>query len=187
MAGDAAACEAYVRDVTMTDTVEWVLGRERRISVLAHNGHIQRTPIATDASAIDTLGVHLAHRLGDRYLTIGTSCGGGEIIVPRTTDVDGSHETELIIRNLPPAGSDTIDGALDSSLAAIGLLDLRTLDPGSASVIDGAHRMRVLDQVVDIDVRRAFGLLIHVARISLWTSTVNAALPDDRAGNAPGR
>jgi erythromycin esterase len=93
MAGDAAACEANIRDLTMADTVEWVLRREERVIVLAHNGHIQRTPISTvpGMTPVDTLGVHLAHRLGERYLAIGTTCGGGEIIVPRTSSIDGKY------------------------------------------------------------------------------------------------
>ena len=138
---------------------------------MAHNGHIQRTPIATPegtAATVDTLGVHLAHRFGDRYLTVGTTCGGGEITAMRTVPgVDGSYDSELFIRDLPPAGVDTIDGVLDSSLSRIGLLDLRTLGPQSASLIDAAHRMRTQDQVLDVAVRRAFDLLIHVPRVGL--------------------
>jgi erythromycin esterase len=189
MAGDPAACEGNIRDATMADTLKWVLGRERRVVVLAHNGHIQRTPIATPTgtvAAVDTLGVHLADRLGDRYLTIGTTCGGGEIIAMRASAVEGSYDSELFIRDLPPAGADAIDGVLDALLAGTGLLNLRTLGPGSASVIAAARRMRMQDQVVDIDVRRAFDMLVHVPRIGVWTSAVNATLPDERAGNAAG-
>ncbi len=45
--------------------------------------------------------------------------------------------------------------------------------------------MRLLDQVVMIDVRRAFDMLVHVPRISPWTSPLNSSLPDLRAGNTP--
>lgn len=191
MAGDAAACEANIRDATMADTVQWILGREQRGIVLAHNGHIQRIPIATPtgtAANVDTVGVHLAHRLGNRYLTIGTTCGGGDIIAMRTvTNPDGSYDSDLVIRDLPPADADTIDSVLDYSLAHLSLLDLRTLGPESASAIDAAHRMRMQDQIVDIDVRRAFDMLIHVPCISLWRSPLNAELPDLRDGNSSER
>ncbi len=196
MAGDIAACEANIRDRTMADTVEWVLGRHERVIVLAHNGHIQKTPVATPMGPIDTVGVHLASRLGDRYLTIGTTCGGGDIIAPRTIEMDGKQDTELVIRDFPPAEAGTIDHLLDASLAGtggdaspsrIGLLDLRTLDPASRSMIDAARRMRMQDQVVEVDVRRAFDALIHVPRISLWTSPLNASMPDLRAGGAANR
>jgi erythromycin esterase len=186
MAGDGAACEANIRDLTMADTAEWVLRREQRVIVLAHNGHVQRTPISTvpGMTPVDTLGVHLAHRLGERYLAIGTTCGGGDIIVPRTSTVDGKYETELIIKDLPPAGADTIDGLLDVSLAQTGLMDLRKLGPQSAAAIDAAHRMRILDQIMEIDVRGAFDMLVHVPRISLWTSDTNAGLADVRQSSA---
>jgi erythromycin esterase len=185
MAGDAAACEANIRDLTMADTVEWALAREQRIIVLAHNGHIQRTPIASHAGPIDTLGVHLAHRLGERYFPIGTTYGGGEIIVTRTSSVGGVHETELVIKDVPPASADTIDTVLDSNLAGAALLDLRTLGARSASAVGASKRMRVLDQVAEIDVRPAFDMLVHVPRISLWNSPTNASMPDLRARNAP--
>lgn len=186
MAGDAAACEANVRDLTMADTVEWILRRHRRVIVLAHNGHIQRTPIATPAATVDTLGGHLAERLGGRYLAIGTTCGAGEIIAMRPTSVDGAYGSELYVRDLPPDDADTIDAVLNAALPATVLLDLRTLDPAAAALIDGARRMRVQDQVLAIDVRKAFDMLIHVPRISLWTSALNASMPDVRGAGVVG-
>jgi erythromycin esterase len=168
----------------MADTVEWVLGREQRIIVLAHNGHIQRMPIATPtgtATTVDTLGVHLTDRLGDRHLTIGTTCGDGQIVAMRSVvGADGSYDSELYLRDLPPADYNTIDCMLDSGLAGLNLLDLRTLGPQSAAVIDG-------DPALKIDVRRAFDMLIHVPRISLWTSSMNAAVHDEHGGNISAR
>ena len=185
MSGDAAACEANIRDATMADTVEWILKREERIIVLAHNGHIQRTPISTAAgsvASVDTLGVHLAHRWGDQYVAFGTPCGGGDLVAMRTVPAgDGSYDSELYIRSLPPAGADTIDHVLDSNVSGVSLLDLRTMDAQSASAIDDARKMRMQDQLMDIDVCRAFDILVHVPRISLWTSDVNTSLADERA------
>jgi len=190
MAGDAAACEANIRDTTMADTVEWILGREERIIVLAHNGHIQRTPIATPAGTtptVDTLGVHLADRLSQQYLTIGTTCGGGQIVAMRpVVAADGSYDSELYLRDFPPAGEDTIDHVLDTRLSGMTLLDLRRLDPRDSGAVDAARRMRTQDQALPIDVRRAFDMLVHVPRISVWTSSMNAALPDERSTSAPG-
>jgi len=184
MAGDTSACEGNIRDATMADTVEWILHREQRIVVLAHNGHIQRTPISTPAGtlkSVDTLGVHLAHRLGNRYLTIGTTCGGGEIIAMRAvTQPDGSYDSELYLHDLPPADPETIDTLLDTQLPGLSLLDLRTLDDQGAALVDTARKMRMQDMALDIDVRRSFDLLIHVPRITVWTSETNAWLADER-------
>jgi erythromycin esterase len=184
MAGDAAACQANIRDLAMADTVGWLLTRHRRVVIAAHNGHIQRTPISTvePHPPVDTLGVHLAERLGEQYLTIGTTCGGGEIIVPRTSEVDGQHQTELTIADLPPAEKGSLDCLLDNRISSVGLLDLRTLDARGAAAIDAAGRMLVQNQYVKVDAGRSFDMLIHVPRISLWNSSTNASLPDDRGG-----
>jgi erythromycin esterase len=184
MAGDAAACEGNIRDATMADTLEWILEREERVIILAHNGHIQRTPIATptgSVSGVDTLGVHLARRLGEQYLTIGTTCGSGAMIAMRAVPgADGSPDSELYLRDLPPAADDAIDRILDQGLTATSLVDLRSLGPQSAALVAAARRMRMQDQQMEINVRQAFDLLIHVPRITPWTSSVNASMPDER-------
>jgi erythromycin esterase len=190
MAGDAAACEGNLRDVTMADNVEWILRREQRIIVLAHNGHIQRTPIATptgSAASVDTLGVHLAARYGNRYTAVGTTCGGGEMVAMRTSrGADGSYDTELYLRDLPVPDGETIDGLLDAAVTQPTLLDLRTLSSDAAAKIDAVRRMRMQELTLEIDVRRAFDLLVHVPRVSVWTSSTNATFADERAG-ATGR
>jgi erythromycin esterase len=182
MSGDTAACEANIRDLTMADTVEWILRQHQRIIILAHNGHIQRTPISTAPPypPVDTLGVHLQMRFGHKYLPIGTTCGRGDLIVPRTITENGSQITELVIQTLPPADDNVIDSVLDANLQETALLDLRSLGPQSGSAIDRAKRMRIIDQFVDIDVRRAFDMLIHVPQISLWSSPTTALLTDTR-------
>jgi erythromycin esterase len=185
MAGDASACEGNIRDATMADTVEWILEREERIIVLAHNGHIQKTPIATPTGtvgSVDTVGVHLARRLGGKYLTIGTTCGGGEIIAMRPVEgADGSYDSELYIRDLPPVEADTMDRLLDENVAGLALVDVRGGRPVSSSAFGAMKRMRSQDQVLEIDVRQAFDMLIHVPLIRRWTSSTNAMLPDERA------
>ena len=62
----------------MAQTVGWILEREERVLILAHNLHIQRVPYGLSwlsetgsASAASSLGQHLAARLGDDYRVIG--------------------------------------------------------------------------------------------------------------------
>jgi erythromycin esterase len=180
MGGDTAACEANIRDLTMADTVEWILQSHERVVVLAHNGHIQKTPIATYAGPIETLGAHLAARRGAEYLVIGTTCGRGEVVVMRPETIDGSPQTTFGFKDLPPAEADVIDGVMESSFAEASLVDLRTLEGEQAAAVDATRRMRLLDQFTDIEVRKAFDMLIHVPRISLWTSTSNKHIVDMR-------
>jgi hypothetical protein len=56
---------------------------------------------------------------------------------------------------------------LDENVAGISLIDLK--------------RMRSQDQALEIDVRKAFDMLVHIPRITRWTSATNDALPDERA------
>jgi|GEM_PF-6968423 len=58
--------------------------------------------------------------------------------------------------------------------------------PKLASQIDSVHRMRILDQLVDIDARRAVDTHIYAPRLSLGTFILNVA-PADVCGNATGR
>jgi erythromycin esterase len=184
MSGDASACEGNIRDATMAGTIEWILRREKRIVLLAHNGHIQKTPIATPTgktAAVDTVGVHLAARLGDQYLAIGTTCGKGDMVAMRTiAGPDNSYEAQLYIRELPPAEPDTLDAILDARVSQPTLIDLRCLDTQTAAAIDAASKMRSQDMFLPINARHAFDMLVHVPSISLWTSSTNASLPDER-------
>ena len=69
------------RDAAIADTVEWILGREDRIVLAAHNGHVQRCPAAlpgTPPAAM--MGTHLADRLGQDYLAIGMTTGTGQTL-----------------------------------------------------------------------------------------------------------
>ena len=101
---------------------------------------------------VDTVGVHLAHRYGDRYLTIGTTCGSGELIAMRTTtSPDGAYNSELYIRDLPPVEPDTIDSVLAANLPELSLIDLRSLGPQSASTIAATRRMRTQDMALEIE------------------------------------
>ena len=69
------------RDAALADTVEWILRREDRIVLAAHNGHVQRWPgTMPGIPAITPMGMHLADRLGENYLVIGTTSGTGHIL-----------------------------------------------------------------------------------------------------------
>jgi hypothetical protein len=77
--------------------------------------------------------------------------------------------------------ADTIDRMIDESFTELCLLDLRTCGPESTAAIGAAKRMRSQDQALEIDVRQAFDMLVHVPRITRWTSATNDSLPDERA------
>jgi erythromycin esterase len=167
----------------MADTVDWILGREERIVLLAHNGHIQRTvPDVSDIGVTPTtmMGHHLAARLGDQYLPIGTTLGSGDLLYYEPTELlhkEGTSRLRWRIFEMPPAGMETIDGLMASSYAGPGIVDLRRLDAGDVASVDAAHRMRYVQYELDIhSVRQAFDLLVNVPQVTVWHSPVTARL-----------
>ncbi|WP_408898875.1 prolyl oligopeptidase family serine peptidase [Nocardioides sp. R1-1] len=68
------------REAFMADTVRWVLEREERVLVSAHNGHVQRMPY----DGAPTLGGLLARGLGGELVVIGTTFASGPVV--RITD-----------------------------------------------------------------------------------------------------
>jgi prolyl oligopeptidase len=75
-----AFADGQDRDVFMAETVRWVLEREERVLVSAHNGHVQRAPY----DGLPTLGGLLADALGDALVVVGTTFTSGPAV--RITD-----------------------------------------------------------------------------------------------------
>lgn len=98
------------RDATIADSVEWILRRERRVVLGAHNAHIQRwsADLPGMASAT-TMGAHLAGRLGREYVVIGATSGTGETL----NDGPGFYSGTLFTELKPPE-----TGSLDALMAA---------------------------------------------------------------------
>ncbi len=77
-----AFAEGQDRDAFMAETVQWVLEREDRVLVGAHNGHVQRTPY----DGRPTLGSLLSASLGSGLVVVGTTYASG----PRVQITDRS-------------------------------------------------------------------------------------------------
>ncbi|GAA4093836.1 prolyl oligopeptidase family serine peptidase [Nocardioides kongjuensis] len=75
-----AFADGHDRDRFMADTVRWVLEREERVLVSAHDGHVQRTPY----DGVPTLGGLLGDALGDDLVVVGTTFTSGPAV--RITD-----------------------------------------------------------------------------------------------------
>jgi erythromycin esterase len=183
MAGNAAVAEVNIRDRAMADTVEWILSREERLVLLAHNGHIQRTfPDISEIGLAPTsmMGHHLAAHLGEQYLPIGTTFGSGQLFYYESKELLDTHGTSKLqwaVYDLPPAGMETIDGLMAASHSEPGILDLRVLTPEDIPLIDAASRMRYVQYELDIhSVRQAFDLLVNVPQVTVWRSPVTAKL-----------
>lgn len=169
---------ANLRDAAMADTVEWIMKRETRIVLLAHNAHIQRTPFSPPGLPATrdttTLGQHLADRHGAGYLAIGTTCPEGTIATYPLSGSRPAARSELVAKDLPPAGTDLVDGLLATVRAGPYLLDVRH---AAAAFLDTAPRMRVREYEVDLPVRAAFDLIAHIPRVSPWQASSPDLLP----------
>lgn len=158
------------RDAEMAATVEWILDREDRVVLAAHNGHIQRSPgRIADRPEMTPLGRHLADRLGPAYLPIGTTTGTGQVINTAADFYDGVLFTTL---DAPAPG--TLDAEMAARHPGPYALDLRTLSPGDPLRTVTAQRGGDGTSPTHLDPAEAFDILIHLPHVT-------AAEPDPDA------
>ncbi|MQA93891.1 MAG: hypothetical protein GEV11_04345 [Streptosporangiales bacterium] len=138
------------RDATIADTVEWILRREDRIVLAAHNGHVQRRPVALPGMPAATpMGMALAERLGEDYLVIGATSGTGEQLNVGPDFFDGRLFAPM---EAPEAGS--LDGLMHASHDGAFAADLRRLTPSDAEAVRAASRQRAGNGAFYADVSR---------------------------------
>ncbi|MFF2808081.1 erythromycin esterase family protein [Streptomyces sp. NPDC058000] len=146
------------REATLADTVEWILRREDRIVLAAHNGHVQRCPDNLPVVPPTTLGMHLADRLGDGYLAIGTTSATG-----RTLNTSPSFYTGTLFTDLEETPQ---PGSLDALMAARHhgpfATDLRRLPPADAAALRAVTQHRYGTFYADHNPLDAFDLLVHL-------------------------
>ncbi|WP_052371419.1 erythromycin esterase family protein [Amycolatopsis taiwanensis] len=160
----------FNRDNAIADTVEWILRREDRIVLAAHNGHIQRWPgIWPDLPPVTTMGMHLADRLGADYLAIGTTNGTGQTLNTGADFYDGKLFTDLE----PPR-----PGSLDALMAASGAgpfaVDLRRLSPADTDTVRAVSQQRLNPFYPDVNPLDAYDAIVHLPHVT-------AAEPDNAA------
>ncbi|MCP2166301.1 erythromycin esterase family protein [Goodfellowiella coeruleoviolacea] len=119
--------EASARDVFMAETVTRLLDRHERVVVGVHNGHAQRTPFTPmPAIALQSVGCHLAERLGADYRVIGVTGLGGT-----TAGLRVNPDRPLGIEVYAEPLAEPEPGSLEAAFAAAGirsaLVDLRGL------------------------------------------------------------
>lgn len=168
---------ANIRDVTMADTVEWILAREERVLVFAANGHIRKTPYLAPPfvpAPLATVGTHLHARLGTDYTVIGTTFGGGEAWLhrPRPEDPPG-HSTPFV----EPVGTlrtESLDRRFADARHGSFLLDLGSAPPTVSGVFEqilGTHNGPELELA---DVRGSYDVMLHVDRVTPWHTWIDA-------------
>nr|WP_277994332.1 erythromycin esterase family protein [Streptomyces sp. MST-110588] len=152
-----------LRDGAMADTVRWILDREDRIVLTAHNGHIQRCPLALPGlPRATTMGMRLAGQLGGDYLVIGTTSATGATL---TTDADGFAAGEFFVDMEEPR-----PGSLDALMAASHdgpfATDLRRLSATDTETLRTISRQRFGGLYADVNPLEAFDLVVHLPHVT---------------------
>ena len=188
--GEHPFFDINIRDASMAQTVGWILGREERLVILAHNQHIQRTPYGLSwlsesgsASAASSLGHHLADSLGDDYLVLGTTFGTGEVVgveAGRPSPDAPIWNIRDVVRQLDPVDPDSVDGLVAAAQPTSGCARPADAHRGGRGALRGPRAMRALDQYIEVPVTAAFDALVARARDHV------VGVGGD-AGPAPGR
>lgn len=171
----AGATRAYppgnVRDVTMADTVEWVLEREERVVVAAANGHVQKVPFHAPPfvpQPMTTMGRELADRLGDDLVVIGTTYGGGTAWLHRPRPDDGPGQSTPFVEELVAPDPAGLDAALVAAGVGTSFVDLRRASGAAAGALDATRGTQNGPHLVLADARRAFDAVVHVEHVTPW-------------------
>ncbi|GAA0372970.1 erythromycin esterase family protein [Microbispora corallina] len=160
------------RDDAMADTVEWILRREERIVLAAHNGHVQRGPAALPGMPpVTPLGMHLGDRLGEDYLVVGTTSGTGHIL-----NNGADFYTGTLFAELGPPRPGSLDALMDAAHDGPFATDLRRLSPSDAEAVRAAGEQRagVGDFYAELSPLDAYDVVVHLPRVT-------AAAPDPGA------
>lgn len=162
---------ANLRDVAMADTVQWILDREPRVLIAAANGHVKKTPYLAPpvvTTPMTMLGEHLASRLEDDYVVIGSTYGGGTGWVHRPAPEDPPGHSTPFIADFGAPDPASLDAALSQPRIGDYLLDLRTAPGAATAALDATSGTHNGPGVEPSDARRSFDAIIHIDQVSPW-------------------
>ncbi len=148
----------FDRDRAIADTVEWILRRERRVVLAAHNGHVLRWPAAMPGLRPATpAGLHLADRLGADYRVIGVTTGTGQ-----TLSLGADFYAGRLFGPLPAPDAGSLDALLHASHDGLFGVDLRRLSPPDTASVGAATRQRFGPFYSEVDALAAYDVLVHL-------------------------
>jgi erythromycin esterase len=166
-AGTALPAAATSRERYMAATVRWWLDRldpDARIVLMAHNAHIQRTPVVYGGELqVLPMGQHLDRVLGDDYVAVGLTSGGGRTagLYPAADVGPYGFRVEDTILDPPEPGS--IEAALAAAGVGLGLADLRAARGDDT----GPDRIRLDTDYLVTPVIDAFDAIVHVPETTM--------------------
>jgi erythromycin esterase len=153
-----------IREAAMAENLFWALAQMTpgtQAIFWSHNLHVAKASFRMPGLAegpLMPMGRLLAEKLGDRYIAIGATFGGGSY--PATLP-PGERVFE-------PAGERLVDGALRAVGESWFMLDLRQVETGSAAAdwLAGEHGWRAQDADSTLIPAESFDAVYFVERIS---------------------
>ncbi|MEV4095671.1 erythromycin esterase family protein [Streptosporangium saharense] len=156
---DPPGAGPYPRETFMAETVEWILGREGRVVVSAHNAHVRRSPFL----GRPTLGGLLDATLGPGLVVIGTTYGTGpEVRFTQRSPRPFDCEVSLRERTAPPPNS--VESRLERLGPPVTVVDLHRVPDGFLDGVEGTLASGGLDPVDDFP--SAYDALVHVREVT---------------------
>ncbi|WP_433345332.1 erythromycin esterase family protein [Microtetraspora malaysiensis] len=171
--GAGLPADTSVRDRFMATCVHWHLARAgvgARVVLVAHNNHIQKTPVTFGGHLAGLpMGHYLARELGPHYRAVAVTHTAGEV-PEMSVPAEGSpvgFAVEPVRLDAPEPGS--VERALiDAGLGeVVTVTDLRHPDPVTAS----PDRIRSQSAMVDAPLHQAFDAVVCTP-----TATLDAAV-----------
>ncbi|MFC7328025.1 erythromycin esterase family protein [Marinactinospora rubrisoli] len=162
-AGRGLTADTSARDAFMAESVRWHLDRAApgtRMVLVAHNAHIQRTPVV-HAGGVTTLpmGRYLHETLGEEYFALAlTSTSGHAAEMP--LDPDAKFGFTIGETELAPPEPGSVEAAFAAAGLGLALADLRhapPVPPGHAP-----DRIRLQSGYLRTPVRTAFDGVLNV-------------------------
>ncbi len=167
---------ANIRDAAMADTVEWILEREDRVLIVAANGHVQKAPYFAPpyvTTPMATMGQHLADRIGEDLVVVGTTYGGGDAWLHRPRPEDAPGHSTPFIAELEPLSESSLDRRLHRAVLGDFFIDLRSATGAAAAALDAVAGTQNGPAVQPAPVRTAFDAIVHIDRLTPWHTWID--------------
>ncbi|TKJ28886.1 hypothetical protein A6V29_02445 [Blastococcus sp. CCUG 61487] len=161
-AGTALPAAATSRERYMAATVRWWLDRlgpGARIALMAHNAHIQRTPVVYGGEVqVLPMGLHLDLALGGDYVAVGLTSGGGRTAGLHPDAGAGPYGFRVEDAALEPPRPGSVEAAFRDAGVGFGLAAFGARSGGAA----GPDRIRMDTDYLATPVSEAFDAVVHV-------------------------
>ncbi|MEU9193127.1 erythromycin esterase family protein [Streptomyces hundungensis] len=153
-AGEGLTADTSARDLYMAESLLWHLNRlepTARVVLIAHNAHIQKTPISFDGHLTGLpMGQHLDRALGDTYFALGLTSVAGHTAEMRR-DEEASFGFSVHDTPLEPPLPGSIEAAFADTGVGLAVADLRQARAEQLSGPDHIRMQNIYQRTPVID------------------------------------